>query len=479
MIRSFGPRRGLCLSALLAIFLLAPHGVAWAESERSSARSSARSSGSVASTGAAAPPAGVAEAVLRQASVIMISLDGTRPRDLNEEDAPSLVALAQRGLQADGLIPAIPTNTFPNHVTLVTGVAPERHGIVNNTFVDPERGMFRKRDIPSWVQVEPLWSLLARQGVVSASYYWVGSEGPWPGGGGPLHWKPFSSRTGEWEKVEQILAWLDIEDPARRPRFITSWFHGADHAAHLNGPGHVEARRALRSQEPAIAALIAGLEERGLFDSTTLIFVSDHGMASVDDRVLVGEALREAGIAAFTTGIGGFASVYLEDSSDAEIARAIALIEGLGLAAVDRTHAPASLRVANPRFGDIVLGASPGTAISHEGLNLAGFHGYHPDEPEMLGLFVAAGRGALPGSRLGRVRSIDVAPTVLSLLGLPVPDWMEGRPIAALGVAATEPGALATGRAGLQDSAPHARQAGGVKRAVSPASGNRTTEAER
>ena len=72
-------------------------------------------------------------------TVILISLDGTRTRDLNEQDSPTLMALARRGLQAERLIPAIPTNTFPNHVTLVTGVAPERHGIVNNSFVDHER----------------------------------------------------------------------------------------------------------------------------------------------------------------------------------------------------------------------------------------------------------------------------------------------------------------------------------------------------
>ena len=367
-------------------------------------------------------------------TVILISLDGTRTRDLNEQDSPTLMALARRGLQAERLIPAIPTNTFPNHVTLVTGVAPERHGIVNNSFVDPERGMFRKQDIVSWIQVEPLWSLLARRGVVSASYYWVGSEGEWPGGSGPLHWMEFSSRTPEADKVRQILAWLDIDDPARRPRFITSWFHGADHAAHLNGPGHLEARRALRAQEPAFAALVAGIEERGLFESTTLIFVSDHGMAAVEERVEVGEALREAGIPSLTQGIGGFASVYLRDPSKSQIAQAIAVAKGLGLTAVARAEAPASLRIDNPRFGDVVLGAPLGTAISHEGLLLAGFHGYHPDEPEMAGLFIAAGRGAGVGVKLNSVRSIDVAPTVLSLLGLEAPAWMEGRSVDALRV---------------------------------------------
>jgi arylsulfatase A-like enzyme len=47
----------------------------------------------------------------------------------------------------------------------------------------------------------------------------------------------------------------------------------------------------------------------------------------------------------------------------------------------------------------------------------------------MGALFLALGRGARPGSALGEVRAVDVAPTVLALLGIPVPDWMEGKPI--------------------------------------------------
>jgi hypothetical protein len=343
---------------------------------------------------------------------------------------------------------------------------------VNNTFVDPERGIFSKKDIPSWIQVEPLWSILARNGVVSASYYWVGSEGAWPGGSGPLHWKKFSSLTREDEKVRQILAWLDIDDPARRPRFITSWFHGVDHAAHQHGPGHALARRALRNQEPALAALVAGIEARGLFASTTLIFVSDHGMTAVEERVEVGGALRDAGIPSLTVGIGGFASVYLNEPSGAEIARAIEVAEGLGLTAVARAGAPPSLRIANVRFGDVVLQASQGTAISYEGLEIEGFHGYPPDEVLMAGLFIAAGRGAPQGARLNSVRSIDVAPTVLSLLGLEVPSWMEGRPIAALSASLPSFPGVAAGPLGLQESG---RRPEGSRTEIGPGA---VTEAE-
>jgi len=186
-------------------------------------------------------------------TVILISMDGTRPADVTPELLPSLVALSERGARAARLIPSFPSNTFPNHVTLVTGVAPERHGLVDNAFIDPERGFFDKRDIASWIEVEPLWSLLAERGIVSASYYWVGSEGKWPGGHAPAYWQPFSNKTPEREKVDQILAWLDLPEP-ERPHFVTSWFHGADHAAHVHGPGTPEVAASLRAQAPTTGA---------------------------------------------------------------------------------------------------------------------------------------------------------------------------------------------------------------------------------
>jgi arylsulfatase A-like enzyme len=71
-------------------------------------------------------------------------------------------------------------------------------------------------------------------------------------------------------------------------------------------------------------------------------------------------------------------------------------------------------------------------AIVYPKIDLIGFHGYDPEHPSMAAIFVAFGRGARPGTRLPPVHSLDVAPTVLALLGVEVPDWMEGQPIAGL-----------------------------------------------
>ena len=381
-------------------------------------------------SGAEGPPV----ALDREPTVVLVSLDGTTWNALRAARLPVIERLEARGARAR-LTPVFPTNTFPNHVSLVTGVAPERHGIVNNAFHDPERGDYDKSDDPSWLLAEPLWSRLARAGLVSASYHWVGSEGDWRGHG-PRHWVPFDASTPELEKVERILAWLDLADPAERPRLVTAWFHGADGAGHRHGPDAPEVAASLRAQEPALARLVAGLEARGGADFATLLVVSDHGMAKVERRVDLGARLRTAGVSAESYGAGGFASLWIEGGEDA-IRRGIEAARRAGLEAHRPARAPADLRVSHPRFGDVIVLAPPGVAITRSFAQrfAAGMHGYRPGVPTMEGIFLAWGRGVATGRDLGTVSALDVAPTVLSLLGRPVPDEIEGRalPLAAGG----------------------------------------------
>jgi hypothetical protein len=388
-----------------------------------------------------------AEAPDADPTVILISLDGTRPADV--AGLPVFGRFATQGAVADHLEPAFPANTFPNHVTFVTGVVPDRHGIVNNVFRDPQRGLFRYDEDPTWIEVEPLWSLLARAGIPSAAYDWVGSEGAWRSGLGPTEWEKFDGRVSEEDKVARILAWLDVPDRARRPRLVTSWFHGADGTGHRYGPGSPETVAALRRQDAALGQLLDGLASRSLLGSTTVLLVSDHGMARVDRSVDLERELMREGIRADVVGGGGFATLWLlrhkGQRTDAQrtqaLSRILSVARGLGLEAWIPGHEPAAYPSSNPRFGDVVVLAPLGTIIvdGHRelavpagatGLALRGAHGYRPELPAMGGIFFALGRGVDPGTRLGTVHAVDVAPTVLSLLGQPVPSWMTGRPVA-------------------------------------------------
>jgi len=124
----------------------------------------------------------------------------------------------------------------------------------------------------------------------------------------------------------------------------------------------------------------------------------------------------------------------------AAIRRAIEIAHKHGLDAFARGETPPAWPTSNPRYGDLVVVAPVGTAIVDGsralaapadalGLGLRGAHGHPPEAPEMAGIFYALGRGVAPGVRPGRVRAIDVAPTVLALLGVPQPAAMTGQPI--------------------------------------------------
>ena len=81
-----------------------------------------------------------AEAQQSKHYVVLVSLDGFRYDYARKYGAKHLLAIAAHGASVpEGMIPAYPSLTFPNHYTLVTGLYPEHHGIVGNSFYDPAR----------------------------------------------------------------------------------------------------------------------------------------------------------------------------------------------------------------------------------------------------------------------------------------------------------------------------------------------------
>jgi len=370
------------------------------------------------------PPAPVAA---RAPTVIWISLDGVRSDYPERAELPALARMAREGLRAERLIPITPASTFPSHVAQATGAPVERHGIVANRFLDPERGEFDYANDASWIEAEPLWVAAERQGVRAAVFFWVGSEGDWQGRGASYRKAPFSTRIRERAKVEQILAWLDLP-PEQRPRLIMSWWHGADHVGHRLGPDAREIAEAMRGQDRELARLMRGLDERQAWRHTTLIVTSDHGMAAVEQSVDLRAALRSARIGSRVRSSEGVAYVYLNRPE--QVAQAVRALDALpGVEALPASRLPAELRLsAGQRSGHVVAFTRPPLRFAAKPRGLRGLaeeprgaHGYRGDLPEMAGILFAAGRGVLAGERPGPLSALDLAPSVAALLGIDPP----------------------------------------------------------
>jgi predicted AlkP superfamily pyrophosphatase or phosphodiesterase len=393
---------------------------------------------------AARTQAGVAPPGATAPIVVVLSWDGVRHDYPDLTDLPGLARMEREGVRARRLVPVFPSSTFPTHVSLATGTFPDRHGIIDNRFIDGERGDYRMSGDASWIEAEPLWIAAERQGVPTATYFWVGSESDWRGQGTRYRIAPFDGSRPEALKVDQILTWLALP-AAERPRLIMSYWGGADSEGHRHGPDSSEVVDAMRDQDAQLERLLAGIDALGLWSSTTLVIVSDHGMAEVGSHLDLQAALDRAGIGARVTG-SAVAQVYLDEPTRADEALAV-------IAAVQPTRAyrredlPADLRLHHPsRSGDLVVLTQPPYTFSWptgaEGLLMSvmarfgarfGGHGYEPDHSDMGGIFFAMGRGVDPGLTLGEVRQVDLAATVARLLDIEPPADSEGRALPAVG----------------------------------------------
>jgi predicted AlkP superfamily pyrophosphatase or phosphodiesterase len=377
-------------------------------------------------------------------TVIVLSWDGTRHDYPARAKTPALERMAKNGVRAERLIPIFPTSTFPNHVALATGTYADRHGIVANTFVDDARGEYRHPDDASWIDAEPLWAAAERQGIKAATFFWVGSETDWRGRGASLRRTPFDGSVPESQKVDQILAWLDLPAP-ERPRLIMAWWHGCDGAGHASGPNSQEIAPQLESQDAELARLLSGLDARQAWSHTTLVIVSDHGMAEVSDWIDPLPPLEARGISARLITGGGMGFVRLESPAQTDAALA-ALADVQHLRAYRSESLPSQLRAYRPgRSSHLTLITEPPYALAHptsaESVlwnagklagRVRGNHGYPPDHPDMGGIFYALGRGVPSGTTLPAVRAVDVAPTVARLLGIEPPQSSEGTALEAL-----------------------------------------------
>jgi len=213
--------------------------------------------------------------------LLLISFDGWRWDYIDRVPASNLKALAARGVRAAELIPSFPTFTFPNHYTIVTGLYPDHHGIVQNTIDDlayAERFTMSAATAREsrWWGGEPIWVTAERQGRRSAPLSWPGTEAP-VGGVRPTAWLPFDDKASNTDRVRQVLDLLALP-PERRPSFLTTYFSEVDHAGHENGPDSPELITAASHLDEALGQIVDGVRRLGLDDRTTVVVVSDHGM---------------------------------------------------------------------------------------------------------------------------------------------------------------------------------------------------------
>ncbi len=369
----------------------------------------------------------------RASAVVLISIDGFRADYLDRGLTPTLAALAADGVRARALKPAFPTLTFPNHYTLVTGLYPDHHGIVNNRIRDAQIGAtFVYKDAntvqdPRWWGGEPIWVGAERQGVHAATMFWPGSDVA-IGGVRPSHWRRFDASLAPERRVDQLLEWID-EPPPRRARFYTLYFEQVDHAGHEAGPDSAEVDAALRAIDTALARLVAGLARRGLSERTDLVVVSDHGMTKTAAplRTYLDDVVPLADVD--VVNYGTVAGIAPRGARAAAAERAL-LAPHAHMRCWRKQDVPARLVYGrNPRIPPLICAADDGGIVTSHGFDdggghySQGEHGYDNADPAMRALFVAHGPSFGRGLVVPEFDNVDVYPLLAHLLGVrPAPN---------------------------------------------------------
>lgn len=405
--------------------------------------------------------------------VVLISVDGLKPEYVLDADRyglkiPTLRRMVAEGTSASAVTGVLPTVTYPSHTTLVTGVAPATHGILNNSPFDP---LHRNQDGWMWyaedIKAETLWAAARKAGFVSSSVDWPVTVGAPIAFNIAQYWRATTeddhkllralSTPGlldEGEKAvgrypagylytveadtrrAEFAAWLI---GAKQPHLHTSYFSVLDEVEHAHGPF---AKEVLATLE-AIDGMIDRVAKAAIAANPRSIVcvVSDHGFARYDKTVSVNVALEKAGlIDVDATGrvtdwraIMWSNALVIKEPANAETSRTVrttldALVADSS-SGVFRYFDNAEARK-EEGFPDaaFVVGVRPGFAISGrvtgalvEDHAPAGTHGLLRELHEMDSAFFLSGAG-IPHRSLGRIDMRDIAPTLARLAGLSLPN---------------------------------------------------------
>jgi predicted AlkP superfamily pyrophosphatase or phosphodiesterase len=427
-------------------------------------------------------------------SVVLISIDGLRPDYVLQAGQyglkiPNLRRFMSEGAYASGVRGVVPTVTYPSHTTLLTGVSPEKHGILSNTTFDP-----LNRNDGGWywyaqdIKVPTLWDAAGAAGYSTGNVHWPVSAGATITFNLPQYWRRGTaddrklmrllSTPSLLEEMEnQLGAYADGIDESiegdenrarfavwmiekKKPRFMTAYFTALDHVQHETSPFSTESLATLERIDTIVGQVVKAAEAVS-HGNLVVAIVSDHGFVRTDFTVNLLPAFRSSGLIHYNEGddehpasweatlwlAGGSAAVMLREPGDAlrdRVRQLLKEMESDPANGIDRVVPAEELRQngAFPNAAFLIL-LKPGYKFGNQSTGKivrpsprTGMHGYWPGLPEMRAAFFIVGKGIGHGA-LGEIDMRDIAPTLAGIMRIKLPD-AEGKALALPQRAASE-----------------------------------------
>lgn len=368
--------------------------------------------------------------------IVLVSLDAFRWDYPELYNTPNLDAIASRGVRAKSMVSSYPTKTFPNHYAIATGLYPDHNGLVSNTFHAPDLDMVYRMGDRSMVENgdfyfgEPIWATAQKNGIITASMFWVGSEAPIQGIQ-PDYWSVYDGSVPYKARIDSVINWLSM--PLKeRPRFITLYFDEPDGISHDYGPVSHETDSVVQYLDGLVGELSERIDRLRIGKRVNLIVLSDHGMGEIDSTRFVN--LWSIIPGEYIESIYGGNPVYMVDAAGQYADSILAIINRTeGVKGWTRDQLPSHYHYGtSSRIPGIILEADSAWSIAwipREGYTMRGkgTHGYDPSNTDMHSIFYARGPSFRKGYLSPSFNNVDIYNLACMILGInPAPN--DGHP---------------------------------------------------
>lgn len=418
--------------------------------------------------------------------IIVISIDALITSDLEAfSKKPNMGRLLKNSSRVDEIHCIYPTYTYPCHTTIMTGCYPDKHGIYHNERFDINKNTAEWFWYAKDIKVPTMIDIANKAGVSTAcitfpvqggskadyliSEIWQKKESDDPT---PVFDSVNSPKVKHiFDKNKHLLNWLKTPEfdyfasacatdiiKEFNPELTFLHFSYLDHQRHQCGAGTEKVMHAIDFIDDRIGEIIKATDEMGTFESTDFVLLGDHGHIDARKIFNINKALQERSLIKtndkneiidwniYAHSSSFSAQVYTKNIDKKEAKRILDEIREEYPEYIERVLDKLESREVYHLDGpfDFVMEAQTHTIfgektnaelveIPKEGnyrFSLSS-HGFAPEKGPNPP-FVLSGPDAIKGRIIERARLVDEAPTIMSLLGLAMPDDIDGKVIEGL-----------------------------------------------
>ena len=358
---------------------------------------------------------------------LVVSFDGFRYDYTDAVDTPAFDRIRVLGAKAHSLIPVFPSLTFPNHYSIATGSYSSSHNIIANQFYDKELeksySMYDPESVTDgrFYKSEPIWVTAEKQGIRTATFFWIGSEAKIKGYR-PSKYLNYDPSIPSKARVDSVFNWFEL-DLSIRPRLVMLYFNEPDYTGHVHGPNDFRTRSMVSKTDSLLGYILDMASTSIVYDSLNIIVLSDHGMTDVgaSKTILLDEYLDLS-----TVNYNGGGALALINTTDRQSTQSIvSILERINNVSLFlRDNIPPRFHFLNKSTPDITILANEGYFITsrdqmkNKKRKPVGMHGYDSILQSMHGIFYAFGPEIKKNIIIDSFENIHIYPLLCNLLDL-------------------------------------------------------------